>query len=143
MTRSSLPILVFAVLVLAAGTLQGLHSNRWHSSADLEAAVGRLNGVPESFGNWRGEKQEFDVEELKRAGIKGHAAYRYRNIVTGEQVTMLIVCGRFGPISVHTPDICYAGAGYEPVGKQTRKEITVDGGTPLSVWALRFKTPPT
>ena len=139
MIRKSLPLLVFAARVLAAGTLHGLHSNRWQSSADLDKAVGRLDAVPESLGDWRGEKQEFDVEDLKRAGIKGHVAYRYRNVVTGERVSLLIVCGRFGPISVHTPDICYGGAGYEALGAQFRKPIA----GALSVWAMQFKAPPT
>ena len=26
--------------------------------------------------------------------------------------SVLLVCGRPGPVSVHTPDVCYAGVGY-------------------------------
>jgi hypothetical protein len=31
-------------------------------------------------------------------------------------VTAVVVCGPTGPLSVHTPDVCYAGAGYEAKG---------------------------
>jgi hypothetical protein len=143
MIRANLPLIAFAVLVLAAGTILGLHSGRWGSSANLDEAVGRLNTVPANLGDWRGEEAPFDADDLRRNGIRGHASYRYRNMISGERVSMLIVCGRFGPISVHTPDVCYDKAGYQRVGEEKQKTITLGHGRTVSVRALRFNAPTT
>jgi|SRR5579864_1414367 len=143
MLRTYLPLLAFALLVLSAGTLFGLHSGRWRSSADLDEAVSRLNEVPATLGDWHGEARPFDAEDLKRSGIKGHSSYQYRNTLTGERVSLLIVCGPFGPISVHTPDICYDAAGYKAASAQNPKSITLDKGRTVSVWAQRFNAPTT
>ena len=40
---------------------------------------------------------------------------QYENTKSGTKIGLLLVCGRPGPVSVHTPDICYPGAGYEMV----------------------------
>ncbi len=142
MTRSLLPALAFGVLTLIAGLVQGYHTHRWGPSADLDDAVRRLDDVPMSFGDWKGEPQRFDEETLRRAGIKGHKGFRYRNVVTGEVIQTLIVCGRSGPISVHTPDVCYGGAGYVAAGGGQKKEVNVNGRD-YAISSLRFKPPAT
>src|SRR5262249_8651740 len=37
---------------------------------------------------------------------------RYVNRRTGDEVSVLILCGRPGPVSLHPPTLCYQGAGY-------------------------------
>src|SRR5260370_19693220 len=126
MIRTNLPIVLFAAMTLGAGVYHGLRTDRWRTSSELQNAIGRLDGVPSSLGDWHGEAEPLDAEDLKRAGIKGHISYRFRNVVTGEKVSMLIVCGRSGPIAVHTPEICYGGAGFEAFRERYRKEIAID-----------------
>src|SRR5260370_5182040 len=113
MSRSYLPLIVFAGLVLAAGTIHGALTDRWSASTSVAEAARRLDAVPQTLADWHGEEAPLDtdnLQSLQSAGIKGHLSRRYRNIVTGERISLLIVCGRPGPISVHTPDICYGGA---------------------------------
>jgi Protein of unknown function (DUF3485) len=142
MTRAGLPLVVFGVLVLAAGALHGSFTGRWHTSAELENAVARLDSVPLQIGAWKcDERQMLDEADLRRGGIKGHFSGRYKNKLTGEAVSLLIVCGRPGPISVHTPDVCYGGAGYRAVEAQKQKDLSFKGGGSLSVWAIPFKAP--
>jgi hypothetical protein len=144
MMRATLPLFSFGLLVLGAGAFFGMHTDRWRTSADLDKAVSRLDGVPATLGDWQGKELPFDAEDMKRAGIMGHSSYQYRNIVTGQRVSLLIVCGRFGPISVHTPDICYAAAGFKSVGGEpSRKTIPLNDGREMSVWALKFNAPAT
>ena len=144
MTRVRLPVIVFAAVVLGAGALHGSFTGRWHTSAELGDALDRLNNVPLALGDWRGERQyDLDEAELRRGGIKGHFKGRFKDTATGETISLLIVCGRPGPISVHTPDICYGSAGYTGVNNPRQKDLTVDQGNPLSVWAMRFKAPAT
>ena len=46
------------------------------------------------------------------AGGVGHLARIYTNPTKGLTVSVLLLSGLPGNISVHTPDICYPGAGY-------------------------------
>ncbi|MFL5339176.1 MAG: exosortase-associated EpsI family protein [Gemmataceae bacterium] len=143
MVRTNLPIAVFAVMALGAGIWRGGDVNGSGTSAELDAACRRLADVPSALGEWRGELDPLDGEDLRRGSIKGHVSYRFRNVITGERVSMVIVCGRPGPIAVHTPEICYGGAGFEAFGERYRKEIAVDRDRKFAVWAMRFKPPST
>jgi hypothetical protein len=56
-------------------------------------------------------------------------------------VSFLIVCGRGGPISVHTPDICYGGAGYRQLEKEQIRDVESGDGTSHSFKVTRFVKP--
>jgi Protein of unknown function (DUF3485) len=141
MRTNVLPALAFAVLVTASGVLHGLHSDRWKPSGGVAEAVQRLELVPAVIGDWRGQDGVIDAETLARGGIKGHIYRRYRNERTGATVDLLIVCGRPGPISVHTPDVCYEGAGYQAAGTPALREIRLADGRTQPLWSLRFRKP--
>jgi hypothetical protein len=49
--------------------------------------------------------------------------------------------GRFGPLSVHTPDICYGASGYVVQGSQKPFEIKTADGSVARFWTARFVKP--
>lgn len=102
-----------AALLFVSGVVQGRISGRWSTNEALNLAVARLDRLPQQVGTWKGEDTKADLSEFKRAGILGGVLRRYRDERTGQFATVLLVCGRPGPISVHTPDVCYEGAGYD------------------------------
>src|SRR6185312_15218812 len=55
---------------------------------------------------------EIPPAEIKGARVNGHRACLFVNRRKGLAINVLLVCGSPGPVSVHTPDICYQGAGY-------------------------------
>src|SRR5262249_10183186 len=59
---------------------------------------------------------ELGEREVAIGELEGYLSRRYVHRRTGVAVSALLVCGRPGPISVHTPEVCYAGAGYAQVG---------------------------
>lgn len=119
-----MPFLVATALTLTCGVIHGLRSDRWSVSHELTDAVAQVQNVPLEFGDWVGHDTPLDSRELTAGGILGHISRRYENRRDGTAVGVLIVCGRPGPISVHTPDICYAGAGYEIAGKPERLSVS-------------------
>jgi hypothetical protein len=134
-----LPILAALPLVVAYGVVEGSWTGRWHRSADLDLAVARLDKVPLEIGDWRGEALELGAQQARVAQIEGSLLRRYTNGRTGATVTVLIVCGRPGPIAVHPPDVCYGGAGYTPTAAPTRS--TVEGEAPAGTaefWGATF-----
>lgn len=99
------------VMLLAAGVVHGVWSDRWNDGADLGAAVAQLERVPLTVGEWQGKRTEHVSDP--RSGLAGSATFLFQHKKSGKMVTVFLACGRPGPVSVHTPDVCYAGAGFE------------------------------
>jgi hypothetical protein len=137
------PFLLAATLAALLGDvcLYGLWTNRWKNTRELEAAVARLSAVPREVGSWRGQDLALTARELQEAEIAGYLHRRYEDRRTKAAVTVLLVCGRAGPLSVHTPDICYRGSGYQG-GACVHSSVDVGrpGNVPL-FWAATFRKP--
>lgn len=135
--------LAAALLLLAlSGVVHGLWTGRWGPSPDLAGAAARCQQVPQTLGDWEGRPLEINQTQLEVAEVVGHVARQYVNKHTGQRVSLILICGRPGPISVHTPDVCYAGAGYAPVGDMERAGVPAVADGPASEFlTLRFKKP--
>lgn len=132
---------LFLTVTLGAAYLQGRATGRWVPLSPLGPYTEALVAVPDEAGSWVGTDAPLDdPDSLARAGIAGHLSRRYRDRATGEEVTVLVVAGRPGPISVHTPDVCYRGAGYTAVGDAARTAAAA-GGRQVPLWGLRFRPP--
>lgn len=141
MRTASGPILVCLTVIATLGVVHGVYTDRWGPSGQLEEALAGLSRVPMKFGDWIGEDVAYESEALTRAGIKGGIFRRFTNIHTRESVSLLIVCGRGGPISVHTPDICYSAAGYQQLAPEQRKEVVNAEGQKDWFYVARFGKP--
>jgi Protein of unknown function (DUF3485) len=133
MARTFLYLLA-AAIIAATGLIQGFATGRWAASSDLQDAAARIHGIPATIGEWAGRPSDADPREMESAGIAGALLSRYANARTGRAVTVLLVCGRPGPISVHTPDICYSGAGYAMAAEPMR----MPPGPGQSPWISEF-----
>lgn len=131
-------LLIFAALALlvAAAVVEGIRSNRWGASEDLKAAAAKLQNVPPAFGDWTSTENPIDAEILKKAEAVGSVSRVYENKNDKSKVSVLLLCGRSGPIGAHTPDICYAGLGYKMHGGELRKNLAES-----SYWSGRFEKP--
>ena len=125
--------------VLSSGLVNGFLTHRWDSPDDLAGPAGRLQDVPMALGEWDGHSLELGNEELTAAEAAGYLRRRYVNRVTGSAVSLLVLCGRPGPISVHRPEICYPGAGFETVGAPSRFSEPALAGSEFLVY--RFQKP--
>jgi hypothetical protein len=127
-----------AAVVILDGYVHGLWTNRWKTSVELEQAVTRLDRVPMTVGDWRGRALTLGAREVEVAEFAGYLHRQYQR-PDGSTVTVLLACGRPGPLSVHTPDICYGGAGFaeaEPAVKHAAQ-----GGQlapPAEFWKGKF-----
>src|SRR4051794_39829223 len=119
-------ILTAFALLLATGVAHGLRTERWSPSPALQEAVARVPHVPRAFGDWQGEDVEGDAESFGQTGARGWGVRNYVNRRDGSRVQAILMCGRPGRMSVHTPEVCYRGAGYEmladPTGAVIRDE---------------------
>lgn len=134
-------IAVFLTLIVGSGVLHGLRTERWTASQDVEGAARRIADMPLEFDDWRGQPIKIEKTDLQKIGIKGHFFGQYKNAHTGDAFNVLLVCGRPGPISVHTPDVCYEGAGYRAIGKEQLRDVSLDDASTQKFMALEFRKP--
>lgn len=118
------PLLVCLVVVGAVGVAHGIATDRWQPSSALKNAVSQMDNVPVSFGDWVGEDEPFAADDMSRGGVARCIYRSYRNTKTKATVSVLLVCGRGGPICAHSPEVCYSGAGYELLATSQPKEFT-------------------
>jgi hypothetical protein len=111
----TLPLLAGCVVLALGGLVHGLWSDRWGTSEAVIRATERLEHVPLTVGDWEGENETVSRRDLALSGATGCLARRYTNRSSGEVISVILLCGKPGPVSVHTPDVCYRGLGFEPV----------------------------
>jgi hypothetical protein len=121
------------VAVLATGAVHGLWTDRWKLSDEPGASAARMEQIPLTLPDWEGHA--IGSGERNLAGAAGYIERRYVHNRTGKEVTAFLVCGRPGPVSIHTPDVCYGGGGYEMLS-QTHYAPTLGAAGP----AADFKT---
>jgi hypothetical protein len=131
--RRILPLLAGLIIVAVTAVVQGVWTQRWQTSAALEAAVERLSGAPGDLGSWKAEPAELDADALAAAGAQGHWVRRYTDARTGTSVLVILLCGRPGKMSVHRPEHCYRGAGYDMMADPVHCESAGD------CWTTRFR----
>ena len=139
MSRSIAFVLGLAVL-LAGGVVHGLYAERWQNSTAREDAIAKLPGVPMTVGAWVAEDQPTDAQEYAQAGAQGYWARMYRK--DAKEFLVILMVGRAGRMAVHTPEVCYSGAGFEIAGSPALYTARAPGGAELgSFWSANFLKP--
>ena len=59
------------------------------------------------------------------------------------ELLAVLMVGRAGRMAVHTPEVCYRGAGYELSGPPSQHDVTEDGGRRAAFWTATFVKPNT
>ncbi len=105
-------IAMAAAVIIGAGLVHGVWTNRWGASPALVELAVRYESVPMVIGDWKATPFELGVRERRMAGAEACLARVYRNARSGASVSVLLLGGLPGEIAAHTPDVCYQGAGY-------------------------------
>jgi hypothetical protein len=132
-------VIVVGVTV-ASGVVQGMRSNRWGPSDTLLQAGARIKKVPQEFGAWEMAKDDkMDDAAFNVLQPAGYIQRLYFNRDSGEAIRVIVLVGKSGPLSVHTPEICLAGQDHQPQGP--RQAITIPNATggAETVWKTAFR----
>jgi hypothetical protein len=126
-------------LTIAAAVVQGRLANRWDKPADLTAAAERLKAFQQDVGPWRAAgSYKLTPQVTSTLQCAGYIYRRYVNANTGEAVVLAVLVGPPGPISVHTPEICYSGADYTQMGERQAVSLGNEGSN-QSAWLTQFQ----
>jgi hypothetical protein len=110
MNSRAISFLVATGVLLASGIACHLLAG---DSEQLDAAAARVADVPRVVGDWQGHDEEVDETAFAMTGAKSYWTRSYLNKRTKDTVLVILMCGRPGRMAVHTPEVCYGGAGYE------------------------------
>jgi len=134
-------VLVSAALLLGTvggGWLHGRMIQRWGQAEALKMAAEQLQGgLPQRVGPWHliktHELEEGVAEVLQCAGYL-HGVYT--NDQTGDTIVVALVAGPSGPISVHTPEICYSAQDYEMAGERQQVALRDSSSQTHTLWQI-------
>ncbi len=113
------------ILITSGSVVQGLMTHRWIPNTAVVEAVHRLDAVPKNFGDWTSVDLKLSDAELTIGGIAGYIKREFTNQQTGAQVTLLLVAGAPGPISLHSPTVCFSGQGFQVHGHESGFAVNV------------------
>jgi hypothetical protein len=138
--KSYLLVLVGGGLIassLAVGVVHGRLTNRWGIQPDMQEAGRRLKNVPTEFGPWR-QVVEHQLNERVASMLQcqGSVNRVYENAHTGQRVHVVVLLGPSGPISVHTPEVCYSSRDYLITDDRIKHTV----GDNQDLWDLRLKS---
>lgn len=106
-----------ALLIIGAAIYQGSIEGRWGSSGaseEVQAFAARLDNIPENIGDWEGKDVAVDPQVLQVSGAVGALSRTYTNRYRpDERVSIYLMCADRRAVSTHTPDKCYAAAGFK------------------------------
>ena len=122
MSRNQTITLSALAVLLVTGLVHALWTDRWGPPPRRNEAAARLAHLPLRVGDWDGQWAPVDPEkfpqEIYGVGVEG----RFVHADSGNLVTVYLTVGRPGPLTVHTPEICYGGGGFAMVGAEGRQE---------------------
>jgi hypothetical protein len=129
---------VLLLTIVLSGAAAGFLNGRWGRSSAVQAAAARLDRVPAGLGaEWDVQPDRLSDRVTAVAELNGSLSRRYVHRRTGVIVSVLLVCGRAGPVCVHTPEVCYVGAGFAPVG--TAQAYRTEGAAPAQFEVRDFR----
>jgi len=130
---------VLVAVTVSSGVIQGHLSNRWGAPVDFLAAARKLEQIPRTCGPWELE-QSAELDDLVARELEsvGHVLRTYVHRDTQARAQVVVLLGPSGPISVHTPDICYRARDYRTLQTMERWDFS-DGQRNHSLWGMTLE----
>jgi len=139
--KTAFVFLLAVALTLLSGVLHGRMSERWEQGIDFQPALAKLREMPARIGDWQmRDEEEFTDSVVEMLRCKGYVNRGYVNRRTGATLRVAILMGPAGPLSVHTPEICYSSRDYTQTGKRTKLSIPGTDGETQNFWVVAFQS---
>lgn len=136
-----LAALAMLIGTLISGLVHGHAVNRFGQRNALRTASVRLgNSLPQYVGGWRLIQAVPIDDSVKRTlqctalqGIYSHEA-------TGHTAVVALLAGPSGPLTAHSPEICYSAQDYEIADERQELRIRDADGTEHAVWMVHGRS---
>ncbi len=127
------PVAAIAVVFGGIGLSGALKPPRGQS-ADAAEVQARLDAVPATLGEWTATANVVPPKHLQIAEAQAHLSRTY-SAAGRPAVSVMLLYGEPGPLGAHTPETCYAGAGFRQLGAAAARDLAGS-----AFWYARFET---
>lgn len=129
-------LVIVVAFLIVSGYVHGKWTNRWSGGGEV---VGKdlLGSLEMPIGDFQpGEAQAINPAELPPK-TQCHSR-RFQPLKSGRQILVSLTSGSPSTVAVHTPDVCYLGAGWKLRGAATRQTIVLADGSNADFWSADF-----
>lgn len=138
--RNTILLLLLLACTIGTAVAAGTLDNRWGTPVDLVDAGRKLDSLPDEFGPWQRQAvQPVPADVIEMIQCTGSLHHVYRNRETGDVVSIAMFLGRPGPISVHSPEVCYSLAGHRLLERAKRFKLRDSDSDERQFWGTVFK----
>jgi hypothetical protein len=138
MKLQSIHLIGIAILLAAAGLVQGTWTNRWSSEKSAESGRDLLQLITEPVADFR--PGDFFVIDQANVPEKTHITSRkFLPEKSGRGMTVSLAYGPPGIVAAHTPDVCYLGNGYKLKSGPTKQTMPHPNGTQIPCYSADFE----
>jgi hypothetical protein len=142
LSRFLLMLGVGVSITVVTGVVCGRVSQRWGPVPDMIAAAKHLKSLPMQIGSWQMVKEdELTEAEIQTLTCAGYVNRTYVDQKTGDTISLAIIVGPAGPISVHTPEICYSSQAYSIPEPRQLQKVADKLGKSHAFWRTIFRSP--
>lgn len=110
-------------VIVAFGLVHGHMTDRWGPPRSVLQTGALLDKLPHEINGWTATDTAVDERALVRAGAVNIIKRQYSSPAGDDAVSVMVVCGRPGPVSRHPPTVCFVGAGWKQAGAVEPKEF--------------------
>ena len=124
-------VALLGLVTLATGVVTGTLGNRWQRPHDLSAVAKSLEKITATpqVGPWHlKETSRLGPEIAKLLHTSGDISCKYVNDQTGDMVDLVVLIGETGPLSTHSPEVCYSSREYQVVSEPESQKIESAAG---------------
>jgi hypothetical protein len=139
---SLIGITALVAVTLGAGWVHGRMTNRWGIAPDSNLAAARLRQpLPDRVGSWKLVREaDLEPEVVRMLQCPASVSRVYEHEQTGDVISVAVLLGPPGPISVHTPEICYSSHDYAITKDREKTTLTDAANHEHSLWEVRMKS---
>ena len=133
-------MLVVIALLMTSAVVHGSIDGRWSAKKDLVAQGEQIRTLPETAGDWKLiASPEMEENALRILQCHGWDQRQYRNLVTGQFITVAVMFGPRGPMAVHTPEVCFDSVGTSQT-RDRRVESISTSQNDHALWSVEFSS---
>lgn len=140
-TRGIAYATIAALMTAGVGYGVGAVSHRWGSTADLKSMAHRLDQTQRDLPGWElASMKKLAQAHADMLQTEGELVRTYVKVETGERVSVAVLLGPAGPVSLHDPDVCYLGSGYRVIIRPAPEKFKL-GDRELTMWSTVMESP--
>jgi hypothetical protein len=134
--RSLLVVLALAA-VIVPGIGHAFWTGRWNVSDEPASSAARLASLPREIEDWESTEQQVDPRQMVKSELAGYLWRDYARRNKSGRLAIFLACGRPGPVSLHTPDICYAAVGFRSQEEPAKMNVELPDST-AEIYSCKF-----